>query len=101
MTRQEMEDIVTALYMRRNFIETGTVTMSANDAVASKQHKIIKGLEPAQKATIARLEALAEKFLRASIQLSMQESQQGSVEAALEECKKWRMTDGEAEELLK
>lgn len=65
MTTEEMQDIVTALYMRRNFIETGTVTMSANDAVAAKKHNLIKALEPAQKETIRRMEALAEKFQKA------------------------------------
>lgn len=105
MTQQEMEDIATALLMRRNYIETGTVTMSANDAVASKQHKLIKALEPAQKATIARLEALAEKFLRAASKKSMESIRQPSalgnrVEDALAECQKWRMTDEEVEKLL-
>lgn len=103
MTIQEMEDIVTALNMRRNFIETGTVTMSMNDAVAAKKHNLIKALEPAQKATIARMEALVEKFYRviSSANLLDIDKQRGSVEAALEECKKWKMTDEEAEELLR
>ena len=109
MTQQEMEDIATALLMRRNYIETGTVTMSANDAVASKQHKLIKALEPCQKATIARLEALAAKFLTAASKKSMEDIERNRppsalgnrVEDALEECKKWRMTDEQVEDLLK
>lgn len=64
MTTEEIEDIYTALWMRRNFIETGSASLSASDAVASDQHKLIKSLEPSQKRTIARLEGLMEKFLR-------------------------------------
>jgi len=109
MTSQELQDIVTALLMRRNYIETGTVTLSVNDAVASKQHKLIKALEPAQKATVARLEALAEKFLAASSKKAMEEIDKGrppsglgsKVDNALKECEKWRLTDEQVEELLK
>ena len=73
MTRQEIEDIVTALNMRRNFIETGTVTMSANDAVAAKKHTLIKALEPAQKEAIRRMETLVDRFLRAMSKLPLDE----------------------------
>ncbi len=65
MTVEELDDIYTALWMRRNFIETGNPALSANDAIASKQHKIIRDLEPTQKKTIARIEGLMEKFLAA------------------------------------
>jgi hypothetical protein len=98
-----MEDIAQALLLHRNYIETGTVTMSANDAVNSKQHKLIKALEPSQKAKIARLEVLAAKFLAAASKKSMEEidkKRPGSMEAALAECQKWRMTDEEVEKLL-
>lgn len=94
MTQQDLEDIATSLLMRRNYIETGTVTLSANDAVASKQHKLIQPLDSSQKATIVRLESLAEEFLRAA-------SKKSGVDNALAECAKWRMTYEEIEELLK
>jgi len=68
MTRKELQDIAISLLMRRNYIETGTVTMSANDAVMAKKHNLIKALEPQQKETIRRLEQLHDKFQRAALE---------------------------------
>lgn len=65
MTTEEIEDTYIALWMRRNFIETGNSSLSANDAVNSNQHNLIRSLEQSQKITVARLEGLMEKFLRA------------------------------------
>lgn len=99
MTAEDMEDIATSLLMRRNYIETGTVTLSANDAVASKQHKLIKALEPAQKETVARLERLADKFRLAASQKSIEPGDR--VTRALTKMEKWRLTDDETEDLLR
>lgn len=66
LTRQDAEAIAQALYMRRNYIETGTVTMSASDAISAKKSDIIRPLDSRQKKRLVRLEELAEAFLRAT-----------------------------------
>ena len=70
MTRKELEDIAISLLMRRNYIQTGTITMSRNDAVAAKKHNLIKALEPCQEETCRRLESLHDKFQRAALEKS-------------------------------
>jgi len=49
ITSDEAEMIISALYMRINFIETGTPTLCANDAVQQKKHSFIKPLEDEQR----------------------------------------------------
>lgn len=66
MTSLEFQDIIISLTMRRNYIETGTVTMSANDAIASKKYNLIQTLEPSQKEAIVRMEDLIVNFKKAS-----------------------------------
>ncbi len=100
MTTEDMEDIATSLLMRRNFIETGTVTLSANDAIERAQHRLVRALDPAQKETITRLERLAEKFRLAAGQKSM-EPGGDRVTEALKKMEKWRLSDAEEEDLLR
>ena len=73
ITAQDREEIRVALWMRKNYIETGTVTMSANDAVRfnksinpdsfPKTKPIeIKPLSTDQMKLIIRLEELIKVF---------------------------------------
>ena len=54
------ELISQSLDMRANWIETGTVTLSANDAASSNQHKLIKMLDSDQIELVRRLRSIAE-----------------------------------------
>lgn len=62
LTSQEIDDIISALRMRCNYIETGTVVLSAADALASGRQKLVKGLEPSQIQLITRIHALVTKL---------------------------------------
>jgi hypothetical protein len=62
LTEEEKEMAVSSLFMRKNYVETGNVALSANDCVARKMHKEIKALSPDQKAGIAQIEKIIEKL---------------------------------------
>jgi hypothetical protein len=89
MTQNEVEDVIMALIMRINYIQTGNIALSANDAVACKKHKIIKALDPPQKEAISRMEKLVEKFRKRPPKFDK------TIQEALNECKSWRLTDEE------
>ncbi len=71
LTNEELRDISAALYMRRNYIETGTVHLSAEDAINSKQSRLVRALDKFNKETIRRIEALAERADKLSAELIM------------------------------
>ena len=57
------EDLVKrSLLMWRNYIETGNVVLSANDAINSGQPKLVRALDQHQKQLVHRLEQLAESL---------------------------------------
>ena len=58
MTDEEIDQIIIALNMRINHIQTGNVLLSANDAIESKQSKLLKVLEPSQEESIERIRRL-------------------------------------------
>jgi len=62
LSANEREIIVVALQMRTNFIETGSVVLSAEDAVAQK--KPVKALSTDQMRLIVRSRELVEKLLK-------------------------------------
>lgn len=57
------ELIHTSLVMYRNWLETKDVLMSATDAVNCNQLGKIRALDPHQKKTVCKLEALIDKKL--------------------------------------
>lgn len=65
----DVDDVVAALQMRANWVETGNVVLSRNDAIASGQHKLIRPLADDQLELVRRLRDLAAELLdgRASI----------------------------------
>ncbi len=64
----DVNDIIIALYMRRNWIETGNVILGARDAVLSgRPSKKLPVLGDDQKACVARLEALIVKLQNNSV----------------------------------
>ncbi|CAB5514602.1 hypothetical protein ACOTHJ_12955 [Achromobacter xylosoxidans] len=62
--RAETDLLVLALQVRICHIETGTSSLRANDAIAQGNHKLVKALEPSQRAVIADSEALIKKLLQ-------------------------------------
>lgn len=64
MTELEISDVIVALRHRINYIETGTIILSAEDARQRNRPELIKPLEPSQLETIDRLKKLIGKFER-------------------------------------
>jgi len=95
MTQNEVEDVIMALIMRINYIQTGNIALSTNDAVACKKHKIIKALDPPQKEAISRMEKLVEKFRARPPKFDR------TIQESLDACKAWRLTDEEMEDMLR
>ncbi len=60
-TSQEVDDIALALGMRICYIETGTVTLRASDAITQGKSNLIKPLSDEQQRLILRLVALRTK----------------------------------------
>lgn len=58
----ESELLIIALQVRICYIETGTSSLRANDAIQQGNHKLVKALEPSQRALIADSEALIQKL---------------------------------------
>jgi hypothetical protein len=57
MTGDEIyNEVVTALWMRICQIETGTSTLTANDAIESNQHKLVKSVSLDQRKLIEVLQ---------------------------------------------
>lgn len=63
LSKEECNSIFYALQMRRNYIETGTVTLSANDAAMSDQKHLIRALSEHQKSLIGHIDNLCDKLL--------------------------------------
>ena len=63
LTHEEKSDILTALWMRINYIETGNIAISAQDAERYDQNIKIKALSEEQMRGILRMKALQEKIL--------------------------------------
>lgn len=63
LSREEKDMIVIGLNMRRNYIETGTVTMSAADAKRFKEERQINALSTDQMKLIVKTEELITKIL--------------------------------------
>lgn len=81
MTGDEIyNEVVTALWMRICQIETGTSTLTANDAIESNQHKLIKSVSLDQRKLIEVL-----LFLQTSKTTLVQTLQTGIGEQGLEE----------------
>lgn len=49
LTSDELIEIAVCLNMRKNYIETGTAHLSANDAVDNGQSKLVRRLDKDQK----------------------------------------------------
>ena len=58
---KEKEMIRSALNIWANYIETGTVNLSLEDAIKNKKYDEIKSLNDDQKNLVANLRALADK----------------------------------------
>ena len=58
----KLEEIATALRMRANYIETGDISLSRNDAIAQKKHKIIKALSTHQEDLVRNLRKWADQI---------------------------------------
>lgn len=67
----QIEDVVTSLEMRMAYIETGTVTLRANDAINQNQHKMVRALADSQKEAIARMDQLRTRLLQENSQQRM------------------------------
>lgn len=81
MTGDEIyNEVVTALWMRICQIETGTSTLTANDAIESNQHKLVKSVSLNQRKIIEVL-----RFLQTSKTTLVQALQTGIGEQGLEE----------------
>lgn len=65
MTDQQL--IYRSLMMWKNYIETGDICMSRNDAVASGQTHKVKQLDPEQESFTHRLQRLADGTIRESL----------------------------------
>lgn len=63
LSREEKDMIVIGLNMRRNYIETGTATMSAADAKHFKEERQINALSTDQMRLIVKTEELIQKIL--------------------------------------
>lgn len=62
----QVEEIVTALKMRMSYIETGTVTLRANDAIGRGDHKKVRALDADQRKLISEIELLITELERQS-----------------------------------
>ncbi len=60
--KDEAWDVAVALRMRCNFIETGNIALSAQDASDSENTKIIKPLNKEQMRLLLKLSDLADKL---------------------------------------
>lgn len=73
MTGDEIyNEVVTALWMRICQIETGTSTLTANDAIESNQHKLVKSVSLDQRKIIEVL-----RYLQTSKETLIQTLQTG------------------------
>lgn len=61
----QLSVIHAALAMWRNYVETGNVLLSLQDAINSKQFKLCKVLDTNQKRLVVQLESLMEKVEKA------------------------------------
>lgn len=61
------EIIALSLEMRANWIETGNPSLSARDAINSKQPKLIKALDDEQMELVRRIRKLARKHREAAM----------------------------------
>lgn len=68
-----VDDVVVSINCRIGIIETGQPLLTANDAIASGKHKLVKALSDEQKALVARLVALRQDLQREHSALSMRE----------------------------
>jgi len=59
----QTEMIITALHMRANYIETGNVSLSRNDAIKASKHACIKMISDDQSRLVLKLRGLAKKLL--------------------------------------
>jgi hypothetical protein len=73
---EELEALAVAVGMRRCWIESGTVTMTA--AEAERAGRKVKALEPGQMRTILELEDMRTLLLRASSKARMAQAGPGS-----------------------
>lgn len=64
LTNKEREMICLSLDMRANWIETGIVTLSASDAIASGRPELVKPLGTDQHHLVVNLRNLARKLNR-------------------------------------
>lgn len=62
LTDRERELLRHCLHMRCNWMETGSVVLSRNDAIASRQPRRIRSLSAEQEAVIAEMRGLAAKL---------------------------------------
>jgi len=65
-TSQDSEIIFYALLMWRNYIQTGDVSLSSHDAVASGQKHLCKVLDRGQMEMVIRLEDLSDRILNSN-----------------------------------
>lgn len=63
LTDTQVENIILALSMRNCYIETGNISLRANDAIRSKQPAIIKQLSKEQRQLIIDQEDLVEYII--------------------------------------
>ncbi|KWU26428.1 hypothetical protein AS149_25920 [Burkholderia cenocepacia] len=63
MSPQERDEIILALQMRIAYIETGDPALRANDAIGMGKPQMVRALSDAQRALIARTEALVKRLL--------------------------------------
>lgn len=69
-----VDDVVVSINCRIGIIETGQPLLTANDAISSGKHKLVKALSDEQKALVARLVALRRDLQREEAALSMREA---------------------------
>lgn len=78
LTYRDCEDLIIAVNMRMNWIETGDVVLSQADAIDMRQPGIIKRLEESQKTTIARLQRLRNLLMKLQQRLPYESSDDDS-----------------------
>ena len=64
ITNDERDDVIRGLNALKCFMETGTATMTRNDAIARGKSNIIRPLSSDQQRTIDRMEGLVARLYK-------------------------------------